>query len=512
MMDHEKGRKSSRTQESERLIQARPLNREREFDRFKPRMKDPQESHEPTQKTNIYERTTIPTITTTTTSVITPSPLETIQEQSDYERSEEYQENSSPAKYKFIHVAEEEETTTRDLPENYWRPTQKPDLQKKDETDEYETEYYDEEETVPTPPPRTAIRIVKRPVLPSKEGIPNPRGHQNVDSKAPAGKKSTISGIDYEEEQKSKNHSEDKPLYNAYKVIQTDMQHKRPDEYEHGSKGLAKKPGDGLSRRPEEYIQRRPEESIQRRPEESLQRRPEEPVQKIPEEHQRHIKEHQRRPEEHQRRLEEQQQRRPEDYQRRLEKPFQEKTTPSWTVDYQVQNTDQVVPTSSGSPVRNNGRVIPVSELPNHYYNADIQDQPSGPGNYRSKQRLNEVTRLQDIPESEYDVTLNEALTPTLNQETSFPSSFTLPVHRQFGRDAILQPSENSYKISRPVQQQQQQRKSFVPSQPFIPATPIARSTIDRPKTFYYRIPETVQISENQYRQQRGPWHDYTRY
>ena len=142
------------------------------------------------------------------------------------------------------------------------------------------------------------------------------------------------------------------------------------------------------------------------------------------------------------------------------------------------------------------------------FKNDEAEEQPTGPQSYRVKQRLNEVThRLQDIPESEYDVTLNDALTPTLNQEANLPSGFVLPLHRQLGRDAVLQSSENNYKVStNPVNQQQQ--KPFVSDSQFLPAV----NNNDRLRTVYYRTPETIQIGGAQYRPQRGSWHDYTGY
>lgn len=173
------------------------------------------------------------------------------------------------------------------------------------------------------------------------------------------------------------------------------------------------------------------------------------------------------------------------------------------------QRTAEDVPTSSGSP--NRGKVrYPATEVnlySSTYKNDDILNQPTGPENLKAKQRLNEVThRLQDIPESEYDVTLNEALTPTLNQESSLPSGFVLPLHRQLGRDAVLQSSENNYQFSRPLNNHQEE-KPFIPSPQFIPL-----AINERPRTVYYRTPETIHISGSQYRQQRGPWHDYTGY
>ncbi|XP_043465839.1 zinc finger CCCH domain-containing protein 13 [Leptopilina heterotoma] len=516
--DRERDR--SRSQDTERPILSRPLNRERETDRFKSRTKETQDSNESTQRPSIYDRTT--TTTTTTTTISKPEI-----DQSD--------QRPGPGMEHKKHKSNHEEES-KELPEKYWRPTQKSptEIVNTEEETEYTAEYYDEEEVAPTPPPRAPVRIVKRPFLPSRGGNPNPRGLSPVGFKA------------LKEDRESQSRWENKTLYNAYKVIQTDkrpdenQEQRRPEEHRRPEALFPKRQEDSDSRRPdvrrpgeqqevlltprrpEELPPRRQEEIPSRRPE---QRRPEEPrrpdetelsqkrlnqIPRRPEDHQRFLEEQQRRLEEQQRRIEEQQRRPEELNSRRTEEwkeqkrpvdqgpriPEQERTTP-W--NYQHQTSDQ--------SVRNNGRVIPVSE---NFFKDDIPDQPTGPANFRVKQRLNEVTRLQDIPESEYDVTLNEALTPSLNQETNLPSGFVLPLHRQLGRDTILQPSENNFKFSRPIQQQQQ--KSFVPSPSFLPQAPLARNNNDRSKTGYFSNPDAVLVSGNQYRSQRGHWHDYTGY
>ncbi|EZA50734.1 hypothetical protein DMN91_001400 [Ooceraea biroi] len=383
-------------------------------------------------------------------------------------------------------------------------------------SDEYSSEYYDEPLEDPpssTLPPRTTVRIVKRPFLPSRGGTPNPRGLSPVGSKAPHSPRrdeetstdhhSALNENEYkgyyvhEEQQVNRNHQEpqlksdnNKQTYDAYKTVQSDLQKKqRQDEYE----GAISRPA---LRRPIE----KSEEEVSRSPENLSNSSRGYATQNQSDDPRNH---HQG-----------------------------DNLAPKWIENYSSdRHTDTVSTnlsafrqTSSSPPVRSKVKVPSAETTPNIYSSTykseDIQDYPTGPGNsYRVKQRLNEVThRLQDIPESEYDVTLNDALTPTLIQEANLPSGFVLPLHRQLGRDTVLQPSENNYKLSRPVNQQQQQQqsqpqsqhqhqqKAFVPSHQFLP-TSLSNSDRSR-SSVYYRTPEAIQISGAQYRQQR-PWQDY---
>jgi hypothetical protein len=372
-------------------------------------------------------------------------------------------------------------------------------------SDEYSSEYYDEplEDPPSSPPPRTTVRIVKRPFLPSRGGNPNPRGLSSVGSKAPLRKdeetstdhRSILNENEYktyyvqEEQQINRNvnvnqesqlkSDNNKQTYDAYKIVQTDLQKKqRQNEYEDATSRPA-------LRRPIE----KNEEEVSKSPENLSNSSRGHAIQNQSDD----LRNHQT-----------------------------NKPTGKWTENYSSDrhadagNLSAFRQISSNqSPTRNKAKVPSEETTPNiyssTYKNEDIQDYPTGSGNsYRVKQRLNEVThRLQDIPESEYDVTLNDALTPTLIQETNLPSGFVLPLHRQLSRDTVLQSSENNYKLSRPTnQQQQQQQKAFVPSHQFLP-TSINNS--DRSRSVYYRTPEAIQISGAQYRQQR-PWQDYITY
>jgi len=381
-------------------------------------------------------------------------------------------------------------------------------------SDEYSSEYYDEplEDPPSSPPPRTTVRIVKRPFLPSRGGNPNPRGLSSVGSKAPhvprkdeetstdhrsVSNENEYKGYYVQEEQQSNrnvNHQEsqaksdnNKQTYDAYKTVQSDLQKKqRQNEYEDAiSRPALRRPID----KDEEEVSRSPENLSNSSREHATQNQSD------------NLHNHQG-----------------------------DKPAGKWTENYSSDrhadagNLSAFRQISSNqSPIRSKAKVPSAETTPNiyssTYKNEDIQDYPTGSGNsYRVKQRLNEVThRLQDIPESEYDVTLNDALTPTLIQEANLPSGFVLPLHRQLSRDTVLQPSENNYKLSRPINQQQQQQqsqhqqqqqqKTFVPSQ-FLP---MSISNSDRSRSVYYRTPEAIQISGAQYRQQR-PWQDYITY
>ncbi|XP_063985566.1 zinc finger CCCH domain-containing protein 13-like [Diachasmimorpha longicaudata] len=314
-------------------------------------------------------------------------------------------------------------------------------------TEEYSDDYYDEPEYPPSPPPRTAVRIVKRPFLPSRGGNPNPRGLYPVGGKAPESRKEVNHSPDSQERRKPEKAGDerrnsgvdDKRVYDAYKVIQTEAQQKRPDF----DRPVARRPIEETRDSDVIQVDNAGFNGVQRRPDEDESER----------------------------------------------KP---------AVPWNAEEIRGHAETSSsyGSYTTEANRV-------------DVTG-PSGPG---GKQRINEVShQLQDIPESEYDVTLNEALTPSFNQESNLPSGFVLPLHRQLIRDPILQSSDNNYKISRPFNPQggQQGHKSFVPSTQFNPLGKIPEND-ERPRSVqYYRTPEAH--GGGQYRASRTPWHDYTGY
>ncbi|KAJ8679385.1 hypothetical protein QAD02_015172 [Eretmocerus hayati] len=508
--DSEKPERSS-------FLHTRPADREKDKERTRfpaLRTKEPQEETitDPPRKAMMYERSTTEEPFTIITSSQEPDRETTsTQAEDSKDRNQKYsyvtvapkiepQEQQEPQKYDTqsrYQKVQEVSSTERELPQKYWKTTLPPETytqsRDKDEPiEDYPSEYYDDVEEpaiIPVPPPRPTVRVVKRPFLPSRGGNPNPRGLSPVGSKALTSsnrdenplkqyvKQQTLTTTttttttttpapfvsysslpqdtrgDQQSEFVSKPRPYDvKPAYNAYKTLQQVeavqkqyQPHLVNDKYELTTKPAQRLPElNGLSKRRPEVLDQ--------------------------------------------------------------ESRITQKTTSSWSNDYGTQSqrindaresqgvTDQQV---TRNPQNDNSDLY----SPNAYKNVDPQEQFGLTGNnYQAKQKINEVTHhnLQDIPESEYDVTLNEALTPNLSQEPSLPSGFVLPLSRQFHRDAILQPSENSYKVSR------------LQHNPFIqPQASIARNS-NTAETSYYRTPETIPIAgNNQYRQQRQ-WSDYS--
>lgn len=535
--DRDSRGRSQDSDRQERPYSPRLLERERDAERLRSssRSKDLSDGTEASRRPNSYDRTTEKTTattatTTTTTTTTTCLPEQLIDKTEDIEdtmtdpseKPSHSEQSSRPTQTQSDRDVSDIQDYHRNLSGQSQRTSQQADYQDRDleskneqnhhqvaYADEYSSEYYDEpqEEPSPSPPPsRTAVRIVKRPFLPSRGGNPNPRGLSPVGSKAshsPRREEETITDHrsalrenehknyyvqEEQEDNRNINHQEshlksDNKQYDIYKTIESYHQKKQQqDEY------------DSAIFRP---VLRRPiEKHNEKEEEEEISRNPEDPSN-----------------------FSKGYSTQNESY--NLHNHQDDNPTSKWTENYSSDKYANAGNVQTDSPIRSKVRTG-TEGTPNiyssTYRNEDIPDHlPSGPGNnYRVKQRINEVThRLQDIPESEYDVTLNDALTPTLIQETNLPSGFVLPIHRQhLGREPVLQPSENNYKFSRPInhhQQQQQhshQQKSFVSSPPFLPTS---INNNDRARTTYYRTPEAIQISGTQYRQQRQ-WQDYTVY
>ncbi|KAK0175366.1 hypothetical protein PV327_009120 [Microctonus hyperodae] len=344
--------------------------------------------------------------------------------------------------------------------------------------DEYtsEDEYYDEPEYSPPSSPRTAVRIVKRPFLPSRGGNSNPRGLSLVGNKAPKSNRNNNTSSDnssrnspiendnddeyYRVSEKilhRPNLSDEKRGYNAYKIISSDMQHKQQIDFNANSN------------------QRRPI-ALQ---DDNINNNDDDLKPKIP-----------------------------------------------WN--------GEEVRVNLSSTFNNENRGV-ANENNRDNYDSTYTTEPSQKETNKAaigsaiKQRINEVThQLEDIPESEYDVTLNEALTPSLHQESTLPSGFILPIQRHQNRDPVLQSSENNYRVSRPysnphqhqsqAQLQHHQQNGFIPSTQFVPLIRIGNSNNNNDERSgsvqYYKTPTVHVPGPGSHSRQsgRGPWHDYTGY
>ncbi|XP_046622841.1 zinc finger CCCH domain-containing protein 13-like [Neodiprion virginianus] len=317
------------------------------------------------------------------------------------------------------------------------------------------SEYYDEPEEVPVSSPRTTLRVVKRPFLPSRGGNPNPRGLKQVglrvEPRSDEIKSSSRQTSDFDSAQNqpiSREHSSSsgarssrlntgdetifgttgdrdysprRQPYDAYRTIQSDVRQRQGEDLPIEA---------GIATRPQS---------------------------------------------------------------RRLQKDdsiTDEKDSPRSQdeEEFAHRQFDQRFPASRNdgeqfnAPPRQDSSVTLQSRNPD-----DVENQ------------------LQDIPESEYDVALNDALPPTLNKESNLPSGFVLPLHRQLERDTNLQSSQRNYLLTRPAEPVVQVKSSSSQgssSYPVPPSIARARATFPRPPPGAVFAPGHPQ----------APWQGYDEY
>lgn len=550
-------RPSGRVQDTDRPNAGRPVEREHDIERPRSSSRSKEsgaDNLETTRRPNIYERTSVaPSTTSTTSTEAAVKGDDSRKHQADNRNSyrpgtqNTGSRNSQDEKHRDYQTDKERyDSSTSENPAGDEIPSK--DVNKpKNEAEEYSSleDDYDEPEyqPAPPPPPRTAVRIVKRPFLPSRGGNPNPRGLSPVGSKAPESFRKEEASLGRGSANKSsQGHSEvhrapeahgnvekshdssdanERRNYDAYKLVQKDENQKtRSEDYEEVlSRPATRRPAENPRREDEKQSTMGPAPTERTRSQSQLPRIPEKETVDSRDSGLRNV---------------------PGRYsETRGNSSGREKSIGTWnSQEYRSEHGDvrrEPEPTPSGNNGSPNHAKSRFTETPSYYDSSytrepsnDRESQPIFPsGNVAtSKQTLNEVVthdRLQDIPESEYDVTLNEALTPSFNnQETNLPSGFVLPIHRQLSREPILQSTENSYKVSRPYNQQTsssqnqpQQQKPFVASPQFLPLAGIGSPAVGNERSRsvqYFRTPEAVHVTGPQYRHQRGPWHDYTGY
>ncbi|XP_034951361.1 zinc finger CCCH domain-containing protein 13 isoform X2 [Chelonus insularis] len=475
LLDHEKDSVSERIiperEREQRPALRRPSNREKENDRplvQLPTLRDiPEESEDASNRaTNPLNKDS----ETTTSKMVqnNSNQDDNNDEDDDYDRVNDDKQVRNNKKEQETHGTDEEYSSA--------------------------DEYYDEPEYSSSPsspsssaPPKTAVRIIKRPFLPSRGGNPNPRGLSTVGIKAPEYNKKHNASVKPEVKLTNSNKeysrasvkavesytpkSQEPKVYDAYKAIENDKHYKKVDF-------------DEQLRRPAESSNTNAELDTNLRANSGSGL----------------------------------------DKWKTHEEKSEIKPSIPWNGEELRRRPSQVLPN------RGSSRYSTVDNSSYTNYQATYTTKPNrqeitGPSNPVTKQKINEVPhRLQDIPESEYDVTLNEALTPAFNQDTNLPSGFVLPYNqhnRHLNREPVLEPSENNYRISRPYntqsdpsQQHHQQQKSFVPSTHFFPSPRIANNDERSGSIQYFKTPEVVHIAGSGYNRQSGrnSWHDYTGY